>query len=111
MKGCLPLTATVILITTAQPSLADRIDGDWCSPRGQSISVNGPNVVTPGGQTVVANYDRHHVDFEIPEGEPSSGDRFSADQLNHEEISVSIVPARDARTGKAVIWTLCKPIS
>lgn len=111
MKVYLSLAAIIILVAATQPALADQIDGNWCSPDGQSISVDGPNVVTPGGSKISANYDRHHVDFQIPEGEPHSGDRFSADQLNDDQISVSITRARDARAGKAVIWTPCRPIS
>lgn len=111
MKPYVPLVAAVIFAATTQPSLADRIDGDWCAPGGGSISVDGPNVVTPGGRKIIANYNRHHVDFEIPKGEPDAGGRFSADQLNDEEISVSIVAAGDAGAGKAVIWRPCKPIS
>ena len=111
MKMYLRLAAFVVLFTAAQPALADQINGNWCSPDGQSMTVDGPRVVTPGGHTVTANYDRHHVDYRIPEGEPSSGDRFSADQLNHEQISVSIIRASDGQAGKAVIWTPCKPIS
>lgn len=111
MKPYVPLAAALIVIATVQPSLADRIDGNWCSPEGRSISVDGPNVVTPGGRTITANYNRHHVDFEIPKGEPDSGNRFSADQLNDEEISVSIIRAGDAGADKAVIWRQCKPIS
>lgn len=111
MKAYPLLAATVILIAATQPALADRIDGNWCSPKGQSISVDGPKVITPGGNAVTANYDRHHVDFEIPKGEKNSGDRFSADQLNDDEISVSIIPASGEGSSKAVIWMPCKPIS
>ena len=99
------------LFLTTQPALADKIDGNWCSAKGKSISVDGSNVVTPGGRSIVANYTRHHVDFIIPEGEAGAGDTFSADQLNHEEISVSIIPQSGTDKGQAEIWTVCKPIS
>ena len=111
MKVRLAVAAAALLVATTGPSLADKIDGDWCSPAGKTISVDGPRVVTPGGNTVVANYNRHHVDFKIPEGEAGAGGHFSADQLNHEQISVTILASDAVETGQSEIWTPCKPIS
>lgn len=90
-------------------ALADQIDGNWCSPTGKTLSVDGPQVVTPGGSSVTANYDRHHVDFIIPKGEARAGERFVADQLGDEEIKVTIAGSAGAKIAKPEIWTPCKP--
>ncbi len=103
--------AFAAVFLTVPPALADKIDGNWCSAKGRSISVDGSSVVTPGGTAIIANYDRHHVDFVIPDGEPGAGDRFSADQLNHEENSVSILPHSGDDRSTPEIWTMCRPIS
>lgn len=103
--------ALILVIGLCGPAYGDQIDGRWCSPKGLSIEVDGAKVTTPGGNTVVANYDRHHIDYEIPVGEPNAGGRFSADQLNDEEISVTILSKSGEATGNAEIWTPCKPIS
>ncbi|MGI9387039.1 MAG: hypothetical protein ACR2OX_06380 [Methyloligellaceae bacterium] len=101
----------ILLIAFAPSALADIIDGTWCSPLGKTISIDGPSVVTPGGNTVVARYDRHHIDYVIPAGEPNAGDRLAADQLNEEQIRVSVVSDAKSSTVAPEIWTPCKPIS
>ena len=103
--------AIAILALSAQPALADKIDGNWCSAKGKSISVDGPTIVTPGGKSIIGYYDRHNIDFTIPEGEDGAGGKFSANQLNHEEISVSITSRSGAKVGDPEIWTVCKPTS
>ena len=111
MKKCtIPLSVAMLAIA-ATPCLADRIDGHWCSPSGMSIFVDGPNVTSPGGRAVKANYDRHHVDFVIPHGEPGAGQQFFADQLNHHQISVLIRPQDNDVAGSPEIWTPCEPVS
>jgi hypothetical protein len=103
--------AMAFLVMFTSPGHADRIDGNWCSPKGQTITVDGQMVTSPGGKPVIANYDRHHVDFDIPEGEANAGHRFSANQLNDDEISVSIRSPSGQINGKPEIWRQCKPIS
>jgi hypothetical protein len=85
---------------------ADQIIGAWCPP-GQSLSliVRNYDDVVFAGQAVKANVARHHIDFAVPEGNDAAGERFSANQLNDNEIRVTI------GSKPAEIWTPCKPIS
>lgn len=101
----------VMLAASTIGAAADQIDGTWCSPAGQTLSIDGTKVVTPGGNSVVARYDRHHIDYPIPEGEQGAGDRFSAEQLNDEQIRVTILNEAQSKSGAPEIWTPCKPIS
>lgn len=101
----------VMLAASTFGAAADQIDGTWCSPSGQILSINGTKVVTPGGNTVVARYDRHHIDYLIPVGEQGAGDRFLADQMNDEQIRVRIMNEAQSKSGTPEIWTPCKPIS
>jgi hypothetical protein len=104
------LTAALITAST-QNALADRIDGTWCSPDGKSVSIDGCNVVTSRGNAVDANYNRHHIDYIVPAGEPDEGSLFRADQLNDNQISVVLISADGGSKGNPEIWTPCKPVS
>jgi len=94
------------LAMTSVPAQADQIAGSWCPPGGgQSLVVRGHDDVVFDGQAVKANVDRHHVDFVVPDGAGDAGQRFSADQLNDNEIRVTI------GAKPAEVWTPCKPVS
>lgn len=100
-----------VLLATTTLATADQIDGTWCSPAGRSMTIEGSRIVTPGGQSVTGRYNRHHVDYEIPDGEPGAGSRVNADQLNDDEIRV-IVPGGDPSASQAgEIWTKCQVTS
>ena len=49
------------------------LDGDWCRADGKRLSVKGPDVVTPGGKPLRADYARAFASWVIPEGEPNAG--------------------------------------
>jgi hypothetical protein len=103
--ACLPL-AVLVLLLAALPARADQIIGEWCPPGGSvSLVVKNHDDVTFAGASVQANVDRHHVDFIIPANLADSGSRFSADQLNDEQVRVTI------GSKPAEIWTPCKPVS
>lgn len=107
LKICVLTTALIGAMN--RPVFADQINGNWCSPSGQTLSINGADVVTPAGNHVSANHDRHHIDYQIPAGEPNAGDQFSADQLSDDEISVKISGGNPPVAGASEIWTPCKP--
>jgi hypothetical protein len=111
MKLKLVLVTAAFISASKQAAVADRIDGTWCSPEGKSVSIVGPNVVTSRGTAVDANYNRHHIDYAIPAGEPDEGGTFRADQLNDNQIRVVLTGADGEPKGEAQIWTPCKPVS
>ena len=91
---------------------ADQIDGKWCSLDGKSLNVNFTDVTTPGGNKVKANYNRHHIDFIIPAGEEDEGSKFGADQMNDNQIRVTITEA-DGESRPPNIWAAqkCKDVT
>ncbi len=102
----LPAFSLFMVLFAGVSAHADQIVGEWCPPGGgRSLIVRNYDDVTFAGLAVKANVDRHHVDFEIPAGEPDAGQKFNADQLNDEQIRVTI------GTKAAEIWTPCKPVS
>lgn len=98
--------SALALITLMAPARADQIVGSWCPPGGgTSLVVRNYDDVVFAGQAVKANVVRHHVDFVIPEGAGDAGQLFSADQLNDNEIRVTV------GSKASEIWTPCKPVS
>lgn len=103
--------AAVIVAATTTLAVADQIDGTWCSPSGTSMTIEGPQIVTPGGKAITGRYNRHHVDYEVPEGEADAGSRVSADQLNDDEIRVIVLGKDPAANKPSEIWTKCQVTS
>ena len=90
----------------ASPTLADAIDGDWCSTSGPAqFSIAGSTIVTPAGTQTTGDYRRHTFSYVVPEGDPGAGQAIAMRQLNEEEILVSV------DGGEAVLWRRCQVIS
>ena len=100
-----------MLLATTTTAAADQIDGTWCSPSGESMTIEGSRIVTPGGRVITGRYTRHHVDYEVPEGEANAGNRISADQLNDEEIRVIVIGKDTSANEPHEIWTKCQVTS
>ncbi len=100
-----------LFILTIDEASADQIDGTWCSPAGESMTIQGPRVVTPGGNTIEGRYTRHHFDYTVPAGEKHAGDAVSADQLNDETIRVTMLRGPDRVRDEPVIWNRCDVVS
>jgi hypothetical protein len=69
--------ALALACLLAAPARADVIDGDWCRGDGRSMSIRGPQIVTPGGKTIQGDYTRHSFAYVIPAGEAGEGDSVS----------------------------------
>lgn len=68
---------------------ADEISGDWCSPAGAHLRIEGDEIVTPGGQRTHGVYSRHAYRFIIPEGEADAGLEVFLQQLSEERVLVT----------------------
>ena len=80
--GVIFVLAVVLLVPTK--ARADAIDGDWCDKGGRFTSVNGPKVLTPGGNNITAEYDRHHITYTAPSGEKEAGRKIDMTVLDDE---------------------------
>jgi hypothetical protein len=69
--------ALALALLVAAPACADVIDGDWCRGDGKTMSIRGPQIVTPGGKTIQGDYTRHSFAYVIPAGEAGEGDTVS----------------------------------
>ncbi len=105
------LLISSMFLATTTIAVADQIDGTWCSPSGDSMTIEGARIVTPGGNVVTGTYNRHHVDYEVPPGEAEAGNRVSADQLNDEQIRVIVIGKDPAANAPSEVWTKCQVTS
>jgi len=87
------------------PARADAIDGNWCSPDGKHISINGPQIVTPGGTKMKGDYDRHGFRYVVPKTEKPAGAQVEMRQVDDETIRVTV------GKGPTKIWRRCKTVS
>ena len=96
----------LVLTLPAGAALADRIDGEWCSPDGlRHVRINGPQIETPGGQNSTGDYERHAFTFTIPEGESDAGTVVQMHLLG--ETAVRVWFGLD----DPVVWGRCRPVS
>ncbi len=62
-----------LLIIVVGAAHADGLDGIWCSPDGQRLTVDGLGVITPGGQRTTGVYGTVDFSFPVPENERDAG--------------------------------------
>ena len=96
---------TVAILVTCGRVRADAIDGDWCRADGKRMSIQGPQIVTPGGQQTRGDYDRHHFAYVIPVGEAGAGEPVAITLL-----SEYLAHARQGKADAPVQeWRRCQP--
>ena len=98
--------AAGLTILGTRAALADAIDGDWCLDDGKRLSINGPDIVTPGGRQLKGDYDRHHFSYVVPIAEPGEGGTVYMVLLS--ELLMRLKPP----SGEEQLWRRCgKPVS
>jgi hypothetical protein len=88
---------------------ADAIDGEWCSPQGRHMRIEGPRITTPAGIETHGEYHRHSFAYEGPTGDPEAGQIILMQLLNEEEVRVTHV--KDGQPGPNQIWRRCQVTS
>jgi hypothetical protein len=88
------------------PARADAIDGDWCLGSGH-FAIDGPNILTPGGNRIQGSYSRHAFAYVAPPNEPGAGGRIEMVLLNEETLRLT----RTKEASAPEIWLRCKPTS
>jgi hypothetical protein len=91
---------------------ADAIDGNWCSTDQRHFSISGPNITTPGGATIVGDYDRHAFAYVVPQGETGAGDRIAMRLINDDTLHLRAAAAdQPAVVGNVEVWSRCEVTS
>ena len=98
--------ATGAVALSGAPARADAIDGEWCLG-GSHFAIDGPNILTPGGNRIQGNYSRHGFSYVVPASETGAGGEVHMILLNEETVSLS----RKDQSAALEIWRRCKPIS
>jgi hypothetical protein len=98
----LALAAAVLV---PAPALADRIDGEWC--RGAfAFTIDGPHILTPGGNRILGIYTRHSFTYVVPAGEPEAGSEVRMLLLDEEALQLM-----RAGAAQSELWQRCRVTS
>jgi hypothetical protein len=74
MTNCIPIAwLAAFAIFSVTPAFADRIDGNWCSPNGKTLTIDGANIIIPSGKAITGDYDRHNFRYAGPADDPEEG--------------------------------------
>ncbi len=90
-----------------KPAFADGLDGTWCSPNGQRISVDGPNVITPGGQQTTGAYSSKNFYFTLPAKEWNAGAVIWMELKSENTARVSTVSKTQNGPPPHGLWQKC----
>jgi len=101
----------VSLAISAGAAMADKIDGNWCSPTNATMTIEGPSVTTPSGKVTRGDYYRHHFDYIVPDGDKEAGARVHADLIDEDHIILTLTPPKAAKPGQPEIWKRCQVVS
>lgn len=69
----LVIHAVALSISGAFAQTLPALDGNWCHADGKRLTVKGPDIVTPAGKSLRAEYARTFASWVIPDGEPNAG--------------------------------------
>ena len=85
---------------------ADAIDGHWCAADGRVMTIEGPRILTPGGNRIGGDYSRHAFAYVVPTGETLAGATIRMILLDEETVRLN--PGNGAEDE---IWHRCDVIS
>ena len=83
---------------------ADAIDGDWCNAS-RHFTIAGPTIVTPGGNRIQGQYDRHGFSYVVPANESGAGSEVVMRLMGEENVQVRF------GNGQPELWRRCRVTS
>jgi hypothetical protein len=106
----LGVAAGAITALSAGLAQADAIDGNWCSPDGKRMSIEGPAIVTPAGTATQGNYSRHYFTYQVPTSDPGAGQTVYMALLNENTVRLAMAAdAQSAQQSPIEVWHRCPP--
>ncbi|MEP1209136.1 MAG: hypothetical protein ABJM29_20635 [Rhizobiaceae bacterium] len=101
-----PLSLAIsVLFVCAGPVWADALDGDWCNPTDGKLTIDGPTIITPAGQSVKGNYGRHRFTYTAPAGDWQAGQDIVIQQYNEQLMELKIGDQQGRK------WRPCQVVS
>ncbi len=104
--GFMACLVTVALLAPAERASADAIDGNWCFADGRRMSIQGSDLVTPGGKHMTGDYDRHAFAYVAPAGENGAGSKVFMVLIDDDTMQLAMGAAPSA-SGKGEVWRRC----
>lgn len=102
--------AFLVLCASVTAAHADRIDGNWCAADGHSLSIDGPNIKTPGGAAITGDYARHEFAYTAPKQDSDAGQMVYMRLFDDNDMAS--VHIKDGQMeGQPVMWHRCQPVS
>lgn len=89
------------------PAFAEGLDGQWCSPNGERITVEGSNVITPGGQQTTGAYNNGNFHFELPKPDRNAGAVIWMEPKSASTARVSTVSKYQSGPPPHGLWRRC----
>lgn len=87
------------------------LDGQWCSSAGQTIRVNGTDIVAANGLPAFATYSRNALSFIEPRPDGRGGPEIWMERKGPDAVRVSIVSALQKEPPPHDLWTRCRATS
>ena len=72
----------------------------WAPGGASHFAIEGPNILTPGGNRIQGNYSRHGFTYVVPVNEAGAGGEINMVLLNEEMVSLT----RKGETAAPEIW-------
>ncbi len=102
----LALTSCVLaLLLPAGAAHADAIDGNWCYEEAGRMSIQGPEIITPGGTQMQGTYGRHSFSYVVPAAEPGAGTQIF--MVLVDENTVHLTDGQRTAGVTPQIWRRC----
>ena len=96
-----------LLIVVVGVAHADGLDGIWCSPDGRRITVDGLDVITPGGQRTTGVYRNDDFAFSVPKTARNAGAVIWMELVSENTARVSIVSKEQREPPPHGLWQRC----
>lgn len=105
MRGRVICAVAALAALTPSVSVADALDGEWCARTGRSLYIDGPAIVTPGGNRIEGDYRRHRFTYKAPAGDRDAGKTVHLQQLDDDTMHLT----RGGEPGATApeVWRRC----
>jgi hypothetical protein len=97
------IAAVAAFACLAGPALADAIDGNWCHQDGRRFTIQGAEIVTPGGKKMEGNYSRHYYSYVPPAPERGAGKPINMTLMNENTVHLRY----GENEGPTEVWLRC----
>ncbi len=104
--GVVASLVTLALLAPGGRVWADTIDGNWCFADGRRLSIQGSDLVSPGGKRMTGDYDRHAFAYVVPAGEASAGATVFMILIDDDTVQLK-VGAHPSALGEGEVWRRC----